>query len=355
LELHVRDFARWLAQRDDVSLSLGLRAGSYLDEDLSGLAVPVLRLRGRGGILSWAKVVELARFIKIQHIDVVHVHWKYDLPLVALARRFSRHTFTVAHTRHMDLPGAKRDPYHRFVYGSIDLLITITRHLQRQARERLPLPPGKIEQIYPGSRAVATASEHELRSLKQELRAGNQFTVGVVGRLLPYKGQHLLIEAVRQLRDDGLVVHALIVGEPETDAYLEQLQRTVREHHLDGQIRFLGFQAEPHNVIQCLDALVLTTRKETFGLVLVEAMLLGVPVIGTDAGGVPEIITHEQTGLLFAADDAGSLAACIRRLAGDAQLREWLATAGRTRAREEFWQETQFAKTLAALKRIAPD
>jgi glycosyltransferase involved in cell wall biosynthesis len=101
--------------------------------------------------------------------------------------------------------------------------------------------------------------------------------------------------------------------------------------------------------MQCFDVLVLTTHVETFGLVLVEAMMLGIPVIGSNAGGVLEIIDHEKTGLLFKTKDAHSLAEAIERMVRDPELRQQLAAAGREKAGKAYDTETQNRKVLSLM------
>ena len=97
-------------------------------------------------------------------------------------------------------------------------------------------------------------------------------------------------------------------------------------------------------LFRSFDVVVLLTYCETFGLVLVEAMRAGVAVIGTDAGGVPEIIEHNKTGLLIPPGDTGTLADELVKLYDDADLKSRLARAGKNRADREFNSELHFNK-----------
>ena len=102
----------------------------------------------------------------------------------------------------------------------------------------------------------------------------------------------------------------------------------------------------------CFDVIVLTTKNETFGLVLIEAMLAGIAVIGSNAGGVPEIIDHEQTGLLFETWNVKSLATAIKRLVQNAELRASLARAGQQKARAQFNLDIQYQKFYDVIKGV---
>jgi glycosyltransferase involved in cell wall biosynthesis len=350
LELHMRDFSRWLSGQSDVNVSLCLQSGTPLLEALQELELPTLTFPKKTGKVPFIKAKRLSRFIDSQVIDVVHVHWKFDLPLVAWARKFSRKNFRFVHTRQMNMPGKKHDPYHRFVYGEMDCFIAITRYLEKQAKENLPLTPEKIKQVYYGVKVPAGITAKRVEQLNEELNIRGDFTIGLLGRLSEYKGQHLLIEAVGKLREAGIVINAWIVGAAFEAAYKKRLYKMVREMNLDEQIHFMDFYDNPIELMSCFDCVALTTKNETFGLVLIEAMHAGVAVIGSAEGGVPEIIDDEKTGLLFESWNSDALAAAIRRLYEDEAYRKKLALAGQRKAREKFDLENQYRKFLEALK-----
>jgi glycosyltransferase involved in cell wall biosynthesis len=103
--------------------------------------------------------------------------------------------------------------------------------------------------------------------------------------------------------------------------------------------------------MQCLDVLVMPSGVETFGLVLIEAMHCGIPVIGSNKGGVPEIIDHGITGLMYETDDLPAFAEAIARMYHDESLRRQLAQAGQRKAREMFVADIQYHKVKTALHR----
>lgn len=348
LEIFFRDYARWLVARPEVRLHLCVQAGCRLAQELAPLQLPTLEFDSKAGLLPLSAAWRLARFVKQHNVDVVHVHWKDDLPLAALSKTVGRGVKLV-HSRHMDLPGAKKDPYHRYLYSSIDCFHAITKALAVQAAENLPISRERIRQVYLGA-SVPPASEIESReSVRKALGLDERFAVGVVGRISEYKGQHLLVDAIWQLRDRGVVVQGLIAGHEMEPEYLEALQSRVHEAELENQVKFVGFLEKPHSVIRALDALALTTVKETFGLVLVEAMQLGVPVIGSNAGGVPEIIEHGRTGMLFESENSAALAEAIEKLASDQSLRLRLVATAQERARQNFDRDIQNAKLLGLM------
>lgn len=163
--------------------------------------------------------------------------------------------------------------------------------------------------------------------------------LGCFSRLAPWKGQHVLIEAVSMLRAQYPGVQALLVGSPLFGeyAYEEQLRRLVQEHELENHVRFLGFRADVAELMALCDVVLHTSvEPEPFGRVIVEGQLAGKPVVATRAGGAAELVSDGNTGLLVPPGDASALATAVRRLLVDHGLAFRIAEAGRRRAEQEF-------------------
>ena len=124
--------------------------------------------------------------------------------------------------------------------------------------------------------------------------------------------------------------------------HFDEFMARAETNGLSDHVKYLGFIEDPVSVMACFDVVVLTTDTETFGLVIAEAMRAGTAVIGTDAGGVPEMIKHGDTGLMIEPGDAAGLADAIERLATDPPLRERLAASGKAFADEHFSEPHHF-------------
>lgn len=352
LEIHTRDFSRWLAKREDCEVCIAVQENTRLHKMLAPLSLPLLTFPSKAGKFPLAKARKLAGFIEDNHVDVVHAHWKYDLPLAALAKRLSKRPFKFVHTRQMNMPGKKFDPYHRFIYGSMDCFIAITEYLKEQARANLSISENKIRRIYYGFKAPPAVAAERTAQLREQFRMKGEFTVGLLGRITEFKGQHLLIQAVEKLKRENIEIHAYIIGEAFEKEYFDKLKAYVAQHNLQEQIHFMDFYENPFELITCFDALALTTKRETFGLVLIEGMHAGIPVIGSNEGGVPEIIEHEKTGLLFESWNSDSLAESIKRIYNDEELRKKIGAAGQKKARREFNADAQYQKVLQTFFRL---
>ena len=287
----------------------------------------------------------VAGMIDREAIDVLHVHRREDLPLVALAKRFSRRRPRLIFTCQMKISHSKRDPYHDFVYGQVDLLLTITDQLQEMYAERLsPRNRERIRTLYygvaPPERVLTAAEAAELRS-----RNGiepNAFLVGLFGRVEQGKGQHLFIEALGKLKQAGQSFRALVVGNAPQQAYLAGLKDRARVLGIGEAVIFLDFLRNPQEMMQTCDCIVLTTYGETFGRVLIEAMSLAKPVIGSNRDGVLEIIDDGVNGLLFKSGDHDSLFGKLLEIARNPEQSRAMGEAGRKKARVVFSLENHY-------------
>jgi glycosyltransferase involved in cell wall biosynthesis len=176
------------------------------------------------------------------------------------------------------------------------------------------------------------------------------FLVAGVGRLSPEKGFDLLVAALGLCPD----VQCWLVGDGPERGRLEAMAaatgRVSNQTAIPAsagmtaqgvmaaseKIRFLGWQADPAPAIAAVDAVVVPSREESFGLVILEAWAQGKPVIATDCDGPRALIADGETGLLVPRDDPQALAAAIRRLQGDPALRQRLGAAGQARAAAAF-------------------
>ncbi|MFD2328435.1 glycosyltransferase family 4 protein [Cohnella sp. GCM10020058] len=177
--------------------------------------------------------------------------------------------------------------------------------------------------------------------IRHELGASpGTVVVTIIGQIAPWKRQEDAIEAIKLLLTRGLDVHLWIVGEPkfreENMAYAERLKTLAASSDLAGRVVFTGFRSDIKEICRAADLLVLCSDNEPFGRVLIEAMGEGIPVVGTRAGGVLEIVTEGETGMLYDIGDVPALADGIGALATDTERRQRMGRAACARIRENF-------------------
>lgn len=171
-----------------------------------------------------------------------------------------------------------------------------------------------------------------------------------VGRFVPYKGYHHLLEAARLVAQARPEAHWLLVGDGELRGKLEA---QCRGAGLESRVRFLGWREDVPDLLALSDLFVLPSLGEHFGRVLIEAMAAGRPVVATDAGGVPEIVRHGQTGLLVPPGEARPLAEAVLALLGDPARAAAMGKAGLARAEQEFSLTTHIQAVEALYRNLA--
>lgn len=172
--------------------------------------------------------------------------------------------------------------------------------------------------------------------IRQKFNLEQQFVVGHFSRLSPWKGQHILLEALASCPDN---ISAIFVGDAlfgEQD-YVEQLHQKVTELGLEKRVQFLGFQSDIVSFMSACDLVVHTsTAPEAFGRVIIEAMLCQRPVIAAAAGGVIELIKPGKTGWLVEPGNVQQLADTIIKCWQNPQLITQVAQAAQQEASERF-------------------
>ena len=178
------------------------------------------------------------------------------------------------------------------------------------------------------------------RPLRRELGIGSlDPLVGVVGRLTPWKGQSLFLEIAARWIELGHSGHFVLIGSAfnEDSSYDRQLREWVSKRELDKRIHFVPFQPDIVGALSSLDLLLHTsTRPEPFGRVLIEAMAVGVPVIGANAGGVREILEDGLTGAVVEPGDVNGYLDWMQRWRKDSELAGRWRTEGRRRVEQHF-------------------
>jgi len=208
----------------------------------------------------------------------------------------------------------------RRIAPSVAAYVSVSLASSRMTASTLGLPSGSVRTIYNG---VPLPTELAPRPGPQEA------VIGAVCRFSPEKGIDVLIEAFARVQRGRLV----LIGDGDERPRLEAL---VEERGLVDRVLFAGWLTGPWTAQWALDALVVPSRSEGFGLVVVEAMLAGIPVVATDVGGLPELIEQEKTGLLVPADDPDALAGAIARVIDDRDQALQRAEAARLDARRRF-------------------
>lgn len=315
----------------------GFRTASYRPIDLS--------YRRPGPFLKAS--IQLAREFRRQNVALVHCSDLMAGLRAAPAAKLARLP-VICHIRNPDPLVSLHD---RPLLRAVDHFVFVSRHAWDSFGHPVTARRGSI--IYDGIESIPIdRSEARERLLAQFSLPSDSKLVGMVGRLAPQKDHATLIRAAARVVSVDPTVRFLVVGDHGgTDAFRRQyvmLAKLVEDQRLTEHVIFAGFRDDVAQVLSGLDVSVLATNFEGFGLVIVEAMAQGTPVIATNVGGVTEIIVDQETGLLHRPADDADLAAKILTLLSDKALAERLVDAGR-RLVEDRFSIQRFASNMASL------
>ena len=295
----------------------------------------------RNKFFPFIPAIKLAKFIDKNEIDFIHFHWTKDIATVVLAKVFSKRKPKIMQTRNMTMTRFKDDFYHRWLYKNVDIMHAVTYQVKEQIEKFIPsdICP-HVEVVYMGTKE-AEIDTAKVDFLKEKYGLDKSFVVGIVGRIEEGKGQYLVIEALAKLKD--LDIKALVVGHTMDEVYLESLKLKVKELGLEERVIFTGFTKEVDEHMQLCDSVVLATVKETFGLVVIEAMVNKACMIATNSGGPLEIIDDGVDGMLF---DRSSeeLAKKIELIYNNSEMKDAIAIAGYEKVKEMFDADIQTDK-----------
>jgi glycosyltransferase involved in cell wall biosynthesis len=232
----------------------------------------------------------------------------------------------------------------------LDLYITVSEK-DRQMLLASGIAEEAIELIYNTIDLDISSILGNSEGLKREFDLPPQAIVCTgIGRLVPQKGFDILIEAFAQIAAQVPDLYCLVIGEGEDR---EKLSTQIREAGLEKRIRLLGYQdrSKAMSILKSSDIFVMPSRYEGTPIALLEAAALGRPILAACAGGIPELVTHEQHAHLVPVHDPAALAQGFVKLAQDRDYALTLGQNAQARVHERFNPESQVRETWAAYEK----
>jgi len=305
---------------------------------------PVMYTSKRRFWTHYAARTSLRRMFKREGVDVLHAN---DLPSSQIFFDAARGTKITRICHHRFLyDGPAIDWFNK--YGAEKHIFVSNALMNELCSRSAKLARSERAVVYDGLPMPVKALETDRVIAKVELGLStDQPVVLFAGQIIERKGVAELLQAWAQLKQAGRSEGELvIVGDDLAGggAYREQMQRLA--HLLDISPRFVGFQKNVDRWLAAADIAVVPSHVEPLGNATLEAMSHGLPVIGANVGGIPEMIMHEETGLLTPAKNATALAGAIDCLLQNAELRRSLGAAGRIRCETLFSLEAHASSML---------
>ncbi|OGU15570.1 MAG: hypothetical protein A2X61_06465 [Ignavibacteria bacterium GWB2_35_12] len=267
--------------------------------------------------------MKLSKLFMRHDINICVVSSTKALSLTIIARKFSTNKPKIILYQHMQSGLKKKDWFHNWIYRNIDGVIVITQKMKEELKTTTIFNEDKIEVVTLGIHLHKFNPKNHNKQLTKKLfnLPDDKFIIGCVGRLDIHKDQLTAIKALSLINNENIIL--VLVGNKENEYvdYYNQMLELINRLDLHNRVIILPFTDRVPELMNCFDILVHPARSETFGLVIIEAMASGLPVIATNSGGVPEIITHNENGYLFEQCDYNNLAKLLMNLIDDESLR----------------------------------
>ncbi len=283
--------------------------------------------------------VSLYKFLKQRNINVVHIYKSGDLKKVIFPILLTKVKPALILDPQIGIGVSRKDLLHKLVYANVDLVIAISRDVASGYLRNLPVDKSKIRIVYPGvdiDKFQFTAGGRN--RIRNEFGLSDEIVIGIVSRFSPGKGHEELFKAFKILTDEFKNIKLLVVGGPTVGEtkYFESLKKLSKELGIESFTIWTGFRRDIPEILSAIDIFVAPSRAESFGLYLVEAMSVGLPVVATKSAGFLDIIEDGVNGLFFERGNYVDLAKKIKRLMFDKTLAQTLGENARKTARVRF-------------------
>ncbi|MEZ4668950.1 MAG: glycosyltransferase [Anaerolineae bacterium] len=319
----------------------------YVDK-LTALGIPVKRI-----VIQYhadiGLFLRLRRELQALQPDIVHTHLIHADLYGIVAARWTGVPVVVT-SRHNDDAFRSRTPVkfiNHILWSMVNAGVAISDSIARFSIEVEGAPPQLLHRIYYGLDANTPPFEHtqSRHALMQELTLPSELRlVGMVCRLVEQKGVTYGLDAFTRVASEFPQAHLLIVGEGPLRA---ELEATAKQSGIGDRVHFLGWRADVPQLLAGLDILLAPSLWEGFGLVMLEAMAQQTAVIASHVSAIPEIVAHNETGLLVVPRDVDGLVNALRLLMTDAPLRQHMGLLGRDRMETQFSVQRMVDETVS--------
>lgn len=321
-----------------------LAGGGEVADELSeqGILVKVLGLKS---YYNPRRILELAVLFQEAGVDLIHSHGYFASTFARLAGLKAGRAALVRHVHTTDYRFSRRNMRIEALLSLYtDQVICVSRAVKAFAVEKLGIPEIRTCVIYNTAFAKGNGSQGAgMEKRRAELGIGaDDFVILALATLKRNKGHDVLLHAARQLRQQHPQIKCLVVGDGPLQG---ELGAQAERLGLAGHVVFTGLQRDVSPFLEMAHTLVLpTVYREGLSVALLEGASAGLPLVGSNLGGIPEVIEHQENGFLIRPGDAGDLAAAIGQLIANPGLRERMGRASREIYQNRFSQGIMLRK-----------
>lgn len=338
LEMQTLKISEALAQRNH-QVSLICAPGSSLEAQARESGIDTQALF-EGDKAYFADIKRLIRFFRHLNPDVIHTHLSHDLWTLVPAMSLSRSKAKFLLTKRMGSGVNKKDILHRNLYKRLDTVLAISDIIHRDVLDTCPVPPEKVFTLINGVELHRfNPDKIDGQQVRKQLGIGeHDMLIGMVGRLTPGKGQREYVRAAASLLKETKNCYFLMVGDVShgEEAYEQELSTLINSLGLGNRLIHLPFTKDIAPLYKAMDILAFPSYDESLGNVLLEAMAMALPIVGSNSGSVPELVTDGRNGLLVAPGKSEPLVWALKNLIEDKDKRTRMGKLSRNRVVKEF-------------------
>lgn len=295
-------------------------------------------------------ITKLKKILENFKPDVVHTHLSHDLWVITPALNLAGSRAKVFLTKHMASGVKKTDIAHRYLYKRVNGIFAISNYIKESVINTCPVPTENIHLLPNGIDVNEYDNKHNDKiTIKKSLGIpDDKLIISIIGRLTIGKGHEEFLNAAKIINDKYLnKVFFVVAGGPSygEEEYEEKIKKLSLELNIPN-ILFTGYFEDISQILNVTDILAFPSHNESFGVTLLEAMAMKVPIAASGYAGVLDIITDNETGLLFEPRNYTKLSETLIKLIDDAGLRHKLGNAGRKHVEEKFNIDTIINKLL---------
>lgn len=338
IETHTDGLSRHLYKHDGIKLYVITFGDGNKQFKNANLNIYVIG-RGLYPFSIPAGVLHLQKIIRKINPDIIHVqgtHFPYSV-IAAFFRRTYLTVLTVHGIMAKEIKFRRRISFlknsvfllfERYAVLKVQNIIAVSPHVKNVISD---MTQSEIQVIPNGIDFEAIQNIQPRKSLVQPC-------ILFIGELVKVKGVDLLIQAIPIIKKSFPNIRVFIGG---AGPQVEELKINVKELNVEETVEFLGFVSgdDKYSYYKSADICAVPSRYDTFGIVCLEAMASGKPVVASNVGGIPFVVDEGKTGLLFDCGNVNELAEKVIILLQDKALREKMGEAGRERAKEFAWDK----------------
>ena len=301
--------------------AVACRKGSDLEKVCNEKKIDVYPLIGN-------QIVDAVFLVKVaKNFDIVHAHTAKALNICAFSKVF--HRKPVVFTRGCDFP-PRKNFFTKKKYELTDAVVVVAKKIKPSLEKYVS---SNIKLIYP---CIPDEVQNFVDWKKAETfrnKFKNKKIIGTASALEPEKNISNLIKSAKILLKKRKDIVFVVFGE---GSLRRELEKMIKNYGIEENFFLEGFKKDIHNYVKSLDVFVLSSDSEGFGSALLFPMILKVPVVATDVGGIPEVVIHKKTGILVERRNPQELAGAIEELLENQELRRTLTENAFKHVKENF-------------------